>query len=352
MNLRIIRTLIVKDAMLYSRDRLFALITVMSLFFYAAIYFLLPSSVNETFSIALFMGTQESPIPASLNIDGVEFDVLDSESAVRDAVEDGDYVAGVILPPTFDTQLSSSTSTSLTLLLPASAPQDQNDAIAELFEPMGYAMAGFKQNVQIEQEIIGQDRIGRQIAPRDRLVPLFAIFVLITEMMGLASLIASEIEGRTIRALLVSPTRITDFLSAKGLFGMGLAFSQVSILLLVTGGLKQQPALMLFSVLLGALLVTAVAFLIASVATSFLEIVGWSILVIVIFALPGFSVMFPGTLSDWIEVIPTYYLVDTVHQIANFDAGWGDVSSNLLTLFAMSAALLAGSVVVLQRKFH
>lgn len=352
MNLRIIRALVVKDAMLYARDRLFALITVLSLVFYAAIYFLLPSNVDETFSIALYAESAPEIVTQPLGVEGVAFEMLVSEDAVRDAVEAGDYVAGVILPPAFDTQLASNTGATLTLVLPADAPDEQNDAISELFEPLGYSIGGLALNVQIEQEIIGEDRVGRQIAPRDRLVPLFAIFVLITEMMGLASLVASEVETRTIRALLVSPTRVTDLLTAKGIFGVALAFTQVSILLLITGGLLNQPLLMLLTALLGALMVTAVAFLIASVATSFLEVVSWSILVIVVFALPGFSVMFPGTLSDWIEVIPTFYLVDTVHQIANFDAGWAEVSSNLVTLLAMSAVLLAGSVVVLQRKFQ
>jgi ABC-2 type transport system permease protein len=352
MNLRIIRTLIEKDAILYFRDRLFALITVLSLVIYVAIYFLLPNDVDETFSIALYAESAPEIVSEPLAGEGVSLTMLDSEDAVRNAVEDGDYVAGVILPPSFDTQLASKAPTTLTLVLPADAPNEQNDAVAELFEPLGYAIGGVAFNVQIEQEIIGEDRVGRQIAPRDRLVPLFAIFVLITEMMGLASLIASEIQGRTIRALLTSPTRVTDFLTAKGIFGVALAFSQVTILLLITGGLANQPLLMLLTILLGALLVTAVAFLIASVATSFLEIVAWSILIIVVFALPGFSVMFPGALSGWIEVIPTFYLVDTVHQIANFDAGWSNVSSNLATLLAVSAVLLAGSVVVLQRKFQ
>jgi ABC-2 type transport system permease protein len=60
--------------------------------------------------------------------------------------------------------------------------------------------------------------------------------------------------------------------------------------------------------------------------------------------------MFPGTISDWVKVIPSYYLVDTLHRIINFEAAWGDVSFNLLILLVTGIALLMLGTVALGKK--
>ena len=352
MNGRIIRALIEKDAKLYFRDRFFALVTVLALVVYIVIYMLMPSSVDESFEIALYADETPSFLTEFLANDGITYASLDSEEAVRNAVEDNDYAAGLLVPATIDGTLDAGESATMTLVLPADAPQERNDAITTLFASLGYAFVSEPLDIQINQEIIGEDRVGRQISARDRMIPLFAIFLLITETMGLASLVSREIQERTIQALLVSPTQLIDLFTAKGIFGVVLAFSQAAILMTLTGSLNHNPLLILFTLLLGALLVTGVGFLLASVAKDLLEISAWSILVFVIFSLPAFSVLFPGTISTWIQIIPTYPLVDTMHQVVNFEAGWSDVWGNLITLFAFSVALLTTSIFVLERKFR
>ena len=97
---------------------------------------------------------------------------------------------------------------------------------------------------------------------------------------------------------------------------------------------------------------TGVAFLIASVGRDLMSVMGWGILALLLLALPTFTVLIPGLVSDWIRLIPSYYLVDTVFQVLNFGATWADVAHNLLLLAAWSAAIMALGVVVLRRKFR
>ena len=66
---------------------------------------------------------------------------------------------------------------------------------------------------------------GRQIPPRDRLRPVFAVLLLITETLFLATLISEEVERRTIQALLVTPAKVGDLLGAKGVVGVSLALT-------------------------------------------------------------------------------------------------------------------------------
>jgi len=92
--------------------------------------------------------------------------------------------------------------------------------------------------------------------------------------------------------------------------------------------------------------------LVASVSKDMLSAMGWGVIIIIIFSVPAFGIMFPGTISDWIKVIPSYYLADTVHQVANFSAGWGDIWSNLLILLGFNLAIVWGGIMALRRKLQ
>ncbi len=349
MSARIIGALIAKDLRLFSRDRFFALISVLSLVAYSIIYWLMPAQVNEEFTLAVYTpDAVPAPIDAAFESAAIRYETVDSADDLRAVVEDGDYAAGVELPAEMDL----SEDTRLTLVLPADAPAERNDALRALFRNLSYGLSGIQPNIQINQEILGEDRLGNQIPDRDRMLPLFAIMVLIVETMALANLIAQEVEEHTLRALMVSPMRLIDLFAAKGALGVMLAFGQASLLMLVTGGLNHQPLLMLTTLLIGAVLVTSIGFLLASIAREFLEIAAWGVLLFIILSLPSISVLFPGALSSWVELIPTYYLVDTAHQVMNFDASWGDVWTNLVILLVISGGLLSVSMVVLERKFR
>lgn len=200
--------------------------------------------------------------------------------------------------------------------------------------------------------MLGVNNLDNLTAQRDRMLPLFAVLVLVIETMGLATLITDEVEKKTIRALLVTPMRTWQIFVAKGLFGMLLAFGQVFILMLLTGGLTAQPVLIIAALLAGSLLVTGISFLMASVSRDMLAVTAWGILVVIILSLPSFAVMFPGLISDWVQVIPSYFLVDTVFDVLNNGAGWADVSQNIITLLVISVGLLAVGSFLLERKMQ
>ena len=54
MNRRIIGALIAKDLTLFFRNRFFALMSILGIVAYATIYFVMPSSVDETLEIGLY----------------------------------------------------------------------------------------------------------------------------------------------------------------------------------------------------------------------------------------------------------------------------------------------------------
>ena len=52
------------------------------------------------------------------------------------------------------------------------------------------------------------------------------------------------------------------------------------------------------------------------------------------------------------RAIPSFYLVDTLHRVLNFDAGWSDMITNLVVLLVTGMAMLALGTTVLQRKLR
>jgi ABC-type multidrug transport system permease subunit len=83
-----------------------------------------------------------------------------------------------------------------------------------------------------------------------------------------------------------------------------------------------------------------------------MSVMAWGIPVLVLLIIPAVSVLFPAALTGWIEVIPSYYLVDTVNRAANQGIGWGDVWVNLLVLTAFGLAFFWIGSVALVRRFR
>lgn len=221
-----------------------------------------------------------------------------------------------------------------------------------IIRELAYLQAGQPLAVDISVEVLGPDMLGQQIPIRDRMRPLLAVFLVLFEMIGLAGLITDEVQQGTGRALLVTPMTVPDLFAAKGLLGVGLAFGQAALFMAVVGGMSSQPLIILTALLLGAVLVTGFAFLIASLSRDMMSALGWGMLILVIFIIPAFGILFPGTVSAWARVIPSYYLADTVHQAAAFGAGWSDVSLNLLVLLGVDLAVVVAGVAALGRRFR
>lgn len=351
MQAQAISTLIGKDLKLYFRNRFFALITVLGLVFYIVIFFVLPSEVDELLEVGVVADTLPAEIDALTDL-GLVLRPEPDEAALEAALDAGDYEVGVSLSADMAQEIATGGRPELTVFFTPEFPEELRTGYAIVFEELAYTIAGQPLNVDADEEIIGIDLAGRQIALRWQMLPLLIIAILMMETLGLASLISSEVETGTLPALLITPVRVEGLFTAKGVTGVLLAFTQVALLMGVTGGLRNEPLLMLTTLLLGSLMVTGLAFVLASVSRDLMSVLAWGILIIVIFSIPALTIMMPSLITDWIRLIPSYYLVDTVNQVVNFGASWGDVGGNLLLLLGMSLAFMVIGIVALRRKFR
>jgi len=351
MSWQIVSALIAKDFKLYFRNRFFALITVLALVAYIVIYFVMPPTVDETLEIAVYAPVLP-PILEQAGSQGLELEFMESEEQLKEAVDGGEYLVGVVVPPDLMGKLMSGEKGRLDVYFSSETPEELRDSIKVLLEELAYLQTGQMLSVRVSPEVLGRDMVGAQIPVRDRLLPMLAVLIIMMEMLGLASLISSEVVGRTVQALLITPMTIRGLFAAKLIMGVSLAFVQALLFMAATGGLSQQPLIIILALLLGAIMATGIGFLVASGSKEMTTVFAWGMPAIIILSVPAFGVLTPGTVSDWVKAVPSYYLVDAVYQAANFNAGWSDLWNNLLVLLGFDIVLVWLGIMVLGRKLR
>jgi ABC-type multidrug transport system permease subunit len=352
MNARVIKALLKKDLALFASNRFYLLITVVGIVFYIGMYFILPAQVDEQLSLAMYAPVVPPAFTQLTEHEGVDVKMYDDEASLRQAVLDGDYQTAVALPADIMETWAAGGKPQITVFSSSTAPPEIGAMIIALVKELSYAQTGQALNFDISEEILGPDMLGSQIALRDRMRPLLAVMVLIMEILTLASLIATEIEQGTARALLVTPLRTADLFLAKGLLGVGLALGQSILFMAIVGGLNNQSLIIITTLIIGSVMVVGIGFLLASVTRDVNAVTGWGLLILVILMVPGFGTVIPGLISGWAKVIPSYYLTDTVSRVANYGAGWGEVSLNLSILAAFTAAVIWAGMAALRRRFR
>lgn len=162
--------------------------------------------------------------------------------------------------------------------------------------------------------------------------------ILIMEAISLGVLISSEVQQRTLTALLSTPARVGDILTAKIILGTGVAFSEAMIITFLIQGFGASPGVVIVALLLGAVLVTGIAMIAGSAGKDLMSTMLLGMLILIPLAIPGFAVLFPGTPAAWVRYLPSYGIVKVILGSSIEGSGWAESARYL--------AILAGWCVV------
>jgi len=324
------------------------LITIFGTIAYLAIYFVMPTTVNESIKIGLYSDTPTvPPVFAQLiagQQEGLQVEQLDSDQALRDAVDNGQYLAGIALPA----DMLTSDDPQIQIYARSDTPAEVAQQLEFMVTELAYLQAG--QPRVTSQDVIPPDFLGAQIPMRNQMRAILPPMLIIVQLFGLATLISEEFEGRTVRAVLVSPANIVDFFVAKGVFGVGMAFGQGMLVAIIIGGLGTQAAIVILTLLLASLAITGIGFLAGAFSKDNMSAVSWSFVIMMALLMPTMTALAPGAASVWVKFIPSYYYADTIHRASNFGMGLSDLWSNLLIMFGFAAVFLTLGVLALRRK--
>ncbi len=351
-----IGTIIRKDVGEFARNRFFVFITLMVLVAWVAVFWFLPDSVDETVRVGVSQTDLGAllPVGGETEVAGFALVSFPGEEELRAAVEDGDdgIVAGIAFPPDFVASAAAGGNPRVVLYVPAGIPTEQQTMVEGVIGEAAYALAGIPPPVNpiTEAVVLGTDRVGDQISLRAQMRPLLLIMVLMVETFALSSLIAVEIQQRTVVAVLATPVRVVDFLAAKGIFGVGLAFFEVALLGLLIGAFAVNAPAITVILLLGAILVTGFGMIAGSYGRDFMGTLMVAMLFMIPLMIPAFGALFPGSSPAWIKVLPTYGLVDAVVRVSVDGESWSQIGPALLMLAAWGLAAFAAGAFILKRR--
>ncbi|MCK4267541.1 MAG: ABC transporter permease [Actinomycetia bacterium] len=357
----IIWTILKKDLKEFSRDKFFMLITGLGIFFYVLIYWLLPTTVNETITVGIHQTGMEKIFKEfeKSEDEGIDFKLFSTSKGLKKALgltakqPKEELQIGLDFPKAFLTDVAAGKKTTVNVFVDSSIPKELRGTMSSLVKEMAYALAGQELPVTEPDEktiVLGQDRAGNQISLRDKMKPMYAFFILIMETFALATLIAGEIQTKTVTAILVTPARIFDFLAAKGIVGTAVAFLEVTLLMILIRSFGNSPLILAVVLLLGAVLVTGLGFIAGASGKDFIGILFYSMLFMIPLMIPPIALFFPGSASFWVKLIPSYGLVQAIVGVVTYGEGWSDVALDIGMLLAWCIVLFTAGSVILKRK--
>ena len=345
-----------KDLREFARNRFFVFITLMVLVAYVVVFWFLPDSVDETVRIGIsnsVLSTDVGGVTES-GTAGFALEIYPSEEELRTAVEEGqdDIVAGIAFPPDFFESAAAGEAPTVRLLIPAGLPPEIRLLLEGAVSEIAFGIAGAAPPVDpiTEAVVLGTDRAGNQISLREQMLPMILIMVLMVETFALSSLVAVEVQQRTAVAVLATPVRIVDFLAAKGIFGIGLALSEVVLLGLLIGAFAVNAPAVFVILLLGAVLVTGFGMIAGSYGRDFMGTLLVSMLFMIPLMIPAFGALFPGSSPTWVKVLPTYGLVNALIGVTADGESWSEIGPALLLLAAWGVAAFAAGAYILRRR--
>lgn len=351
-----IGAIIRKDLREFSRNRFFVFMTLLGIVAYVAVFWFMPDSVDETVRIGVsnsILSTDTGSVTES-GTAGFALEVYSSEEELQVAVEEGrdDIVAGIAFPPDFLESAAAGETPTVRLLVPAGLPAEVELLLEGAVSEIAFGIAGIAPPVDpiTEAIVLGTDRAGNQISLQQQMRPLILILVLMVETFALSSLVAIEVQQRTAVAVLATPVRIVDFLAAKGIFGVGLAFFEVAFLGLLIGAFAVNAPAVLVILLLGAVLVTGFGMIAGSYGRDFMGTLLVSMLFMIPLMIPAFGALFPGSSPTWVKVLPTYGLVQAIIRVTVDGDSWSQIAPSLLLLAAWGVATFIAGAFILRRR--
>ncbi len=370
----IVTTIVAKDLRAFARDRLWVILTPFSLAFAIAAFWLAPASVDDKVHVGI-----HPPDAVQLMVrleeeegddDGIVFIAFDErarmvaaiQGVLEDPTEDEDQVLlGMSFPEDIAGTLRTGGQPEVELLVTQDVPAPLRAAFAGEVVELGFALEAMLAGRALETAlpvrfgdeasmVLGEDRTGTQVAMRDKLRPMMAVLILMLGCIAIAGLVAVEIEHRTVTALLVTPARSTDLLLAKGITGTLLGVGQAVLFLLATASLGEHPAVILLLMVLGSLMMAALGMIAGTAGRDFMSTMFLAIALIVPMTAPTFAVLFPGSTSLWIKLMPSWGFTEAMVGILGYGRSPADMMLPMGSCVAWTAVLLLGATLLLRRR--
>jgi len=280
------------------------------------------------------------------SMDGIQLALIDNAGDLKAQVEANDLDAGLVLQPGFDDLVRGGARPPLEFYVGGESLASNRIILAVTTIDLVREIEGTPPPVEVDVVALGDE--GLPIAVR--LVPFIMMYALVVAAVFLPAFsLADEREKGTLNALIVTPVKLSEVVTAKGMLGVILALAMTVFTLWLNDALGADPLALLVVLLFGAILCVEVGLIYGAaskdVTSVFTLIKGTGILLIG----PTVFYIFPDW-PQWIgKLFPTYWVIKPIFEVSLNNAGLDDVWVELLVAVGV-IAVLAIPIVLLTRR--
>jgi ABC-2 type transport system permease protein len=272
---------------------------------------------------------------------GIALTVLEDIDELKTQVEANDLDAGLVLPAGFDDDVRSGARPALEFYVGGESLASNRVILAVTTLDMIRQVEGRAPPVEVDVVSLGDELLPLSV----RLVPFVVMYALLIAAVFLPSFsIADEREKHTLDALVVTPTRLSEVVAAKGVLGFGLAVTMAIATLWLNGALSVQAVALLVVLVIAGLLLTEIGLIYGTASKDvtgvFTLIKGTGFILLA----PTIFYIFPDW-PQWIaKLFPTYWVINPVYEVVINGAGLGTVWGEL----AIAAAVIVVMIIPLR----
>ena len=347
MSMRRVGVLLGKELRLGWRNVFFIFAVVMPVAFTIIVSLVFGTIFSGKARLGLVDEGASALVPRAAALRSLDTRVYASADALRAATADGMLDVGVVLPADFDERVMAGEQARLTAYVWGESTLKNRAVGSAAVATLVRDLTGQEAPVEIVTSIVGA---GTSMPWEDRLLPIIVMMAL---LMGgsvvPAALLVDEKQKRTMRALTTTSASLGEIFAAKGALGWILSILMAFITLLLNRAWGPQPALLLVSLALGALMAACIGVL----GGAFIKDTNMLMTVVkgagILLYAPALIYMFPE-IPQWIaRIFPTYYLIQPVIEITQQGGTLGSVAPELAVLTVLTVILLAVIGVVVRR---
>lgn len=279
-------------------------------------------------------------------LDGIELTIVEDEDALLRMVEDNDLDGGLVLPDGFDDEVRAGGRPTLELYVGGESLASDRIVLSVTALDLIRGVEGSTPPVDVQVVSFGEEQLPVSL----RLIPAIVTYALVVAAVFLPSFsLADEREHGTIRALAVSPARLTEIVFAKGVVGFLLALPMAILTLWLNGALQVDAIPLVVVLVVGGLMMVEVGLIYGTAAANvtgvFTLIKGTGVLLLG----PSIFYIFPDW-PMWIaKIFPTYWVINPIFEVTVGESGLGEVWTELAIALGVIAVLLVPLALLTRR---
>ena len=255
-----------------------------------------------------------SEITAAMDaVEGIELTLLDDAEELKRQVEANDLDAGLVLPAGFDAAVRDGSRPPLDFYIGGESYASNRIILMVTALDTIREVEGSTAPVAVEIVNFGEEGLPLTL----RLVPIIVFYALV--LAGVAvpgSSMVEEKEKGTLMAILVTPVRVSEVLTAKWLLGLILTFVMAMVTLALNGAIGSRPLDVALVVLVASLLTAMLGLLVGVVSKDSAMMFGLIKGAGVILFAPVLWYLFPNW-PQWIaKLFPLYWIIEPIWQVS------------------------------------